>query len=61
MNETTKNKHLSLEDRIEIQECLYKGMTFKAIAKRIGKDPTTISKEVKLHGQTIRSGYKINR
>ena len=57
MNEIKKNKHLSLEDRIEIQECLYKGMTFKAIAKRIGKDPTTISKEVKLHGQTIRSGH----
>lgn len=57
MKETTKNKHLRLEDRIEIQECLYKGMTFKAIAKRIGKDPTTVAKEVKLHGQTWRSGY----
>ena len=43
--------------RIEIQECLYKGMTFKAIAKRIGKDPTTVSKEVKLHGQTYTSGH----
>ena len=29
-----KNKHLTLEDRIEIQECLCKGMTFKAIGKR---------------------------
>jgi IS30 family transposase len=46
---TTKNKHLTLDDRQEIHECLDKGMTFKAIAKRIRKDPTTISKEVKKH------------
>ncbi len=42
-----RNKHLTLDDRIEIQECLDCGMTFKAIANRISKDPTTISKEVK--------------
>jgi len=45
-------KHLTLDDRIEIQDCLNKGITFKAIARRIGKDPTTISKEVKKHIQT---------
>ena len=44
-----KNKHLTLDDRIEIQDCLYHGMTFKAIAHRIGKDQTTVSKEVKKH------------
>jgi len=33
--------------RVEIQECLDKGMSFKAIAKRIGKAPTTVSREVK--------------
>ena len=44
-----KHKHMTMEDRQEIMECLDKGMTFKAIAKRIGKDPTTISKEVKKH------------
>jgi len=44
-----KNKHLTDDDRQEIMECLDKGMTFKAIALRVGKDPTTISKEVKKH------------
>ena len=44
-----KNKHLTLEDRIEIQGCLDKSMTFKAIAKRVSKDQTTVSKEVKKH------------
>ena len=44
-----KNKHMTLDDRIEIQECLIKGMTFKAISENIGKSRTTISREVKLH------------
>jgi IS30 family transposase len=44
-----KNKHMSLDNRIEIQECLSHGMTFKSIAARIGKDQTTVSKEVKKH------------
>ena len=46
---TKKNKHLTTDDRQEIMECLDKGMAFKAIARRVGKDPTTISKEVKKH------------
>lgn len=50
-NENRKNKHLTLDERIEIQECLTHGMTFKAIAKRIQKDQTTVSKEIKRHIQ----------
>jgi len=46
---TKKNKHMTLEDRIEIQSCLDRGMTFKSIAVRISKDQTTVSKEVKKH------------
>ncbi len=59
MKETTskKNKHMTLADRIEIQECLSKNMSFKAIARRIMKDPTTVSKEVKLHGNTYSNGF----
>lgn len=49
MPDLKKNKHMSLDERIEIQECLSHGMTFKAIAARIGKDQTTVSKEVKKH------------
>ena len=47
--ENRKNKHMTYENRDEIQECLNHGMTFKAIAHRIGKDQTTVSKEVKKH------------
>lgn len=42
-------QHLTLEQRIEIQECLSHGMTFKAIGRRIGKDQTTVSREIKRH------------
>jgi transposase, IS30 family len=44
-----KNKHLTIDDRLEIQDCLNHDMTFKAIALRIDKDQTTVSKEVKKH------------
>ncbi len=56
-NTNTKNKHLVLDDRIEIQQCLNAGATFKSIAKRIGKDPTTVSKEVKLHAVTHKNRF----
>jgi hypothetical protein len=48
-NNSTKNKHMTFDDRLEIQNCLDHGMTFKAIAGRIHKDQTTVSKEVKRH------------
>ena len=40
-------KHLTIEDRIYIQNELDKGTPFKDIARFLCKDPTTISKEVK--------------
>ncbi len=52
-----KSKHMTLDDRIEIQECLSKEMTFKAIGKRIGKNQTTVSREIKLHMQPYTNGY----
>uniref|UniRef100_UPI00359CA1BE helix-turn-helix domain-containing protein n=1 Tax=Faecalicatena contorta TaxID=39482 RepID=UPI00359CA1BE len=42
-------KHLTLQDRIYIENSLNKGCTFKDIAKYLCKDPTSISKEVKAH------------
>ena len=44
-----KNKHMTPEDRQEIQECLDRGLDFKTIARLIGKNPTTVSREVKKH------------
>ena len=42
-------KHLRLEDRLFIEKSLNEGRSFKDIARYLCKDPTTISKEVKLH------------
>ena len=56
-----KYKHLTAEDRQEIMECLDKGVTFKAIARRIGKDPTTISKEVKKHLSIVPTQIKTKK
>ncbi len=42
-------KHLTLEDRLYIQEQLGNGTTFKDIARFLCKDPSTISKEVRAY------------
>ena len=42
-------KHLSLEDRKYIENSLNEGLSFKDIARYLCKDPTTISKEIRLH------------
>jgi IS30 family transposase len=52
-----KHKHLTLDDQIKIMECLYKQMSFKAIARRIVKDPITVSKKVKFHAKTYSSSF----
>lgn len=56
-NKEKKNKHMTLDDRIEIQECLSKGMTFKAIGERIGKNQTTVSREVKIHMEPYTNSF----
>lgn len=57
MANNKKNKHLTPEDRRQIEECLGKCMTFKAIARLIEKNPTTVSYEVKHHRQELRNAY----
>ena len=42
-------KHLTLEDRKYIENSLNEGLSFKDIARYLCKDPTTISKEIRLH------------
>ena len=52
---TKTHKHLSYDDRLEIQKCLDCGMTFKAIGRRIGKHETSVSREVKKHARIQRT------
>lgn len=53
-----KNKHMNQHDRIVIENGLNHSLSFKAIAKKIGKDCTTVSKEIR-NNLTVRdmAGY----
>ena len=44
-----KQRHLTLTDRTYIEQELVRGSSFTDIGKALDKDPSTISKEVKLH------------
>lgn len=46
---TNKNKHLALSKRYDIEHSLNNRESFKAIGRLLGKDCTTIAKEVKSH------------
>ena len=51
-----QNKHLTQEDRITIEQRLAQRESFKGIGRELGKDPTTISKEIRNHLQFKKSG-----
>ncbi|GKX68401.1 helix-turn-helix domain-containing protein [Inconstantimicrobium mannanitabidum] len=44
---TSKGKHLTIEDRILIEYGLDQCYSLKEIAEKVSKDPTTILKEIK--------------
>ncbi len=44
-----RQKHMTQEDRITVETGLNEGKSLKEIASLIGKDPTTISKEIRKH------------
>jgi IS30 family transposase len=50
---TTKSKHLTREEREVLEDMLNFNCTFKHIGSELGKDPTTISKEVKRNSITV--------
>ena len=54
---TQKNKHMSLTDRLHIQELLDQGELFSKIARVINKDRTTVYREVFNH-RYLREGDK---
>lgn len=53
---TATYKHLTLQDRITIQSSLNQNESFKKIANTIGKDCSTISKEVRLNLRISKEG-----
>jgi len=53
-----KYTHLSLDERIEIQRSLKDGKSFSEIGAEIGRDPSTISKEVRNHREMLETGTR---
>lgn len=51
-----KNTHLTLDERAHIEVSLREGDSFAEIGRELNKDPSTISKEIKNHIQTVRKG-----
>ena len=49
-------KHLTQEERNIIEQRLNSRESFKSIARELGKDPTTIAREVKNHIQYKQTG-----
>ena len=49
-------KRLNIEERMLIQACLYKDMNLTQIAERLGRNKSTISREIKTH-LIIKEGY----
>lgn len=49
-------KHLTISDRIYIEQELMQRNSFRNIASILGKDPSTISKEIKLHAAVAPNG-----
>lgn len=55
-------KHLTFSDRVYIEQELLQQSSFRAIATGLGKDPSTISKEIRLHCAIAPNGtYKTPR
>ena len=53
-----KNKHMKIHDRITIENGLKDSLSFKEIARKIDKDCTTVSKEIRNHIEVKRvAGY----
>ena len=56
----SKNSHLTLSERIEIERALRDGASFKEIGRQLEKDPSTISKEVRNHFVVKEGGSRFN-
>ena len=54
-NKNHNQKHLTLSDRVYIEQELLQGSTFRSIANALHKDPSTISKEIRLHAMMPKS------
>ncbi len=58
-NKNKKQRHLTLTDRIYIEQELVRGSSFTQIGTALGKDPSTISKEVRHHYEVTKAASSL--
>lgn len=51
------SKFFTYEDRLELQKYLKESLSFKEISRRLDKNPTTISREVRKYCSEVATGY----
>lgn len=56
----SNHKHFTLDDRSDIQNKLNENISLRQIARYLDKDPSTISKEIRLHRLRVDS-YAVGR
>ena len=49
--------YITFEERLEIESMIFQRCSFGEIAKKINKDRSTISREIRRHSITEKSGY----
>ena len=59
MRKQGNQKHLTFEQRVDIEKGLTENKSFAEIAKLIGKDPSTVSKEVAPLSRKRTSGCRL--
>jgi len=55
--EDIMSKFFTYEERLDLQKYLKDSLSFKEIARRMDKDPTTISREVRNYCSEVATGY----
>lgn len=53
----TMSKYFTYEERLNLQKYLKESCSFKEIGRRLDKNPTTISREVRKHLSEVATGY----
>ncbi len=53
----TMSKFFTYEERLTLQKFLKESLSFKKIAHRLDKNPTTISREIRKHSSEVATGY----
>ena len=51
------SKFFTYEERLDIQKYLKESLSFKEMARKLDKSPTTISREIRKYSSTVATGY----